>query len=158
MTELNERVEAARRLFQEGFNCAQAVVGAFYPPEKREGQLALKLASGFGGGMRRGEVCGAVSGAVMVLGMREGYLAGDQAAKLKSSELTSALWKGMPSGRAPCIAARSWAMILGMQRPQRGLRPKKGKCAKAPLRLRSCSWASWELARHTWTRGPVAPA
>ena len=29
MTELNERVEAARRLFQEGFNCAQAVVGAF---------------------------------------------------------------------------------------------------------------------------------
>ncbi|HHT90943.1 MAG: C-GCAxxG-C-C family protein [Bacillota bacterium] len=94
MTELNERVEAARRLFQEGFNCAQAVVGAFYPPEKREGQLALKLASGFGGGMRRGEVCGAVSGAVMVLGMREGYLAGDQAAKLKSSELTSAFMEG----------------------------------------------------------------
>jgi C_GCAxxG_C_C family probable redox protein len=83
MTELNERVEAARRLFQEGFNCAQAVVGAFYPPEKREGQLALKLASGFGGGMRRGEVCGAVSGAVMVLGMREGYLAGDQAEAAK---------------------------------------------------------------------------
>ena len=93
MTELNERVEAARRLFQEGFNCAQAVVGAFSSGEE-EGQLALKLASGFGGGMRRGEVCGAVSGAVMVLGMREGYLAGDQAAKLKSSELTSAFMEG----------------------------------------------------------------
>ena len=83
-------MNAALELFQGGLNCAQAVVGAFYPVEEDEGRLAIKLASGFGGGMRSGEVCGAVTGAVMVIGLREGYLADDSAAKQKSSELTSA--------------------------------------------------------------------
>ncbi|HBG02444.1 MAG TPA: hypothetical protein DDW87_12885 [Firmicutes bacterium] len=87
---MSARIDAALKLFQGGFNCAQAVAGAFYPVEEDEGRLAVRLASGFGGGMRSGEVCGAVTGAVMVIGLREGYLGQGLAAKAQSSELTSA--------------------------------------------------------------------
>ena len=90
MSELNERMEAARRLFQEGFNCAAAVVHTSHPTRAMVPPLSITPPYCSGGLLRRGKVCCAVSGAVMVLVMREGYLAGDQAAKPKSSELTSA--------------------------------------------------------------------
>lgn len=87
---MSEKTEIACRLFNSGFNCAQAVVGAFSPVEEGQAELVLKLASSFGGGMRCGEVCGAVTGALMVLGLREGqYVADDLDAKKKSAELTS---------------------------------------------------------------------
>ncbi|MCK9525169.1 MAG: C-GCAxxG-C-C family protein [Limnochordia bacterium] len=83
------RIDQALRLFSGGFNCAQAVLGPFVEIEEDRGQLALKLASSFGGGMRCGEVCGAVTGALMAIGSKEGqYLVGDQAAKEKCAELT----------------------------------------------------------------------
>ncbi|MFW6363247.1 MAG: C-GCAxxG-C-C family protein, partial [Spirochaeta sp.] len=45
-------------------------------------ETALKISSGFGGGMRCGEVCGAVTGGLMTLGMHSGHwVPGDQAAK-----------------------------------------------------------------------------
>ena len=72
---MNNRVDVAFRLFDGGFNCAQSVVGAF--AEHEQAKLALKLAAGFGGGMRYGEVCGAVTGALMVLGLREGTCIAD---------------------------------------------------------------------------------
>lgn len=89
---MNERVESALRLYHGGgFNCAQSVVGAFYPPEDEEGKTALKVALSFGGGMRCGEVCGGVTGALMVIGLRAGQNgAEDQETKEKTAQLTSA--------------------------------------------------------------------
>ncbi len=88
---MNERIENALRLFSEGFNCAQSVAGAFYPPEDDEGKTAIKLASSFGGGMRCGEVCGGITGALMVIGLREGQdAADDPAAKERLSQQTLA--------------------------------------------------------------------
>jgi C_GCAxxG_C_C family probable redox protein len=50
----------------------------------------MRLACGFGGGLRCGEVCGAVSGAVMVVGLKYGqYIANDEASKKKCYETTS---------------------------------------------------------------------
>lgn len=87
---MKSKTDMAFELFNGGFNCAQAVVGPFCASEDGEGQLALKLASGFGGGMRCGEVCGAVTGALMVLGLREGQsVADDQSAKDRCAKLTS---------------------------------------------------------------------
>ena len=66
-----ERIEKAVQIFSSGFNCAQAVFAAFADglPE----QEALKLATGFGGGIgRQGEICGAVSGAVMAISHKHG--------------------------------------------------------------------------------------
>lgn len=66
--------EEAKSLFLEGYNCAQAVFGAFAPELGFDRDTAMKLSSGFGGGMGRlREVCGAVSGMFMVFDMKHGY-------------------------------------------------------------------------------------
>jgi len=63
----------ARELFKGGYNCAQAVLLAFSDLTGLDEKTALTLSSSFGGGMGRlREVCGAVSGAFMVLGILEG--------------------------------------------------------------------------------------
>ena len=64
----------AGELFLEGCNCAQAVFLAFSDVTGMDRKLAAKLSSPFGGGMgRMREVCGAVSGMLMVLGSLDGY-------------------------------------------------------------------------------------
>ena len=66
--------QRAVELFEKGYNCAQAVFTAFCDVMGLEEEAALRLSSSFGGGMgRMREVCGAVSGAFMVLGMLYGY-------------------------------------------------------------------------------------
>ena len=64
----------AMDLFLEGYNCAQAVAVAFCDVTGLEKDFAAKMSSSFGGGMGRlREVCGAVSGMFMVLGLLYGY-------------------------------------------------------------------------------------
>ena len=68
-----ERSEQAGSLFLSGNNCAQSVVLAFADDLKFSKELALKMAAGFGGGMGKQQgTCGAVTGAIMVLGMLKG--------------------------------------------------------------------------------------
>lgn len=67
------KAEAAKELFLNGYNCSQAVFGAFCEDFGINRETGLVLSSGFGGGIaRRREVCGAVSGAVMVLSLIHG--------------------------------------------------------------------------------------
>ena len=64
----------AADLFLQGYNCAQAVFIAFGDLTGIEEKAAAKMISTFGGGMgRMREVCGAVSGMLMVLGVLYGY-------------------------------------------------------------------------------------
>jgi len=64
------RVEKATHLFKNNFNCAQAVLAAFADAGHLDEAGALKLGSGFGGGIGcGGDVCGALTGAVMVMGL-----------------------------------------------------------------------------------------
>ncbi len=66
--------EKAERLFLEGYNCSQAVLIAFEDVTGLPREVSARLASSFGGGMGRlREVCGAISGAFMVLGLLYGY-------------------------------------------------------------------------------------
>ena len=66
--------EEAKRLFMEGYNCAQAVCCAFCDVTGMDRDEAARLSAPFGGGMGRlREVCGAVSGALLALGALEGY-------------------------------------------------------------------------------------
>jgi C_GCAxxG_C_C family probable redox protein len=80
---LQDRGEAAAAMVAGSWNCAQAVLGVFCDDLGLDREAAMKLASGFGAGMaRRQEVCGAVSGAIMVIGLRHGQAReGDKAAK-----------------------------------------------------------------------------
>ncbi len=69
--DIEERVAKAKRLFkEEGYNCCQAVVLAYNDIFGIDDTLAASLSSGFGGGMgRMREVCGSVSGMVMLCGL-----------------------------------------------------------------------------------------
>ena len=67
------RAEKAESLFTSGCNCSQAVFVAFADELGLDEELARRIACGLGGGVgRMREVCGAVSGAALVLGMRHG--------------------------------------------------------------------------------------
>ena len=66
------KVRQAVSTFQSGFNCSQAILGTYGPDYGLSELDSIKVSCGFGGGMRRGDTCGAVSGAVMVLGLRFG--------------------------------------------------------------------------------------
>ena len=66
--------EKALEAFTNGANCAQAVVVAYADDLGMDEKTALRLASSFGGGIGRlREVCGAVSGMMMVYGLLRGY-------------------------------------------------------------------------------------
>jgi C_GCAxxG_C_C family probable redox protein len=74
--------EIAVGKFKDGYNCAQSVLHSFADELKIDKNLALKIANGFGGGMARNqEACGAVTGAIMVLGLRYGREEGDDKSK-----------------------------------------------------------------------------
>ena len=83
----------AAELFLNGYNCAQAVAVAFCDVTGLEPDFAAKMASSFGGGMgRMREVCGAVSGMLMVLGLLYGYdTPGDDAGKKLQYQAVQAL-------------------------------------------------------------------
>lgn len=68
------RKEQAKEYFYEGYNCSQSLVLAFKDLINLDEETLVKLASSFGGGMGRlREVCGAVSGMFMVIGILYGY-------------------------------------------------------------------------------------
>lgn len=68
-----ERSEQAKEHFLSGYNCAQSVVLSFADDLKYSKELALKISAGFGGGMGKQQgTCGAVTGAIMVLGLLKG--------------------------------------------------------------------------------------
>lgn len=67
------RIDKAEALFTSGCNCSQAVFAAFADELGLDEETAKKVALGLGGGVgRMREVCGTVTGASMVLGMKHG--------------------------------------------------------------------------------------
>jgi C_GCAxxG_C_C family probable redox protein len=72
---MTEQSEKALKLFNNGLNCAQAVLYAYCEKYGMSMEMALRLAGGLGSGVRSGDVCGAVSGAVLVAGLKHGQRA-----------------------------------------------------------------------------------
>lgn len=64
--------EEVNALHDSGWNCAQSVLASACEDYGLDSQTAYRLAAFFGGGMRRGEMCGAVTGALMALGLKYG--------------------------------------------------------------------------------------
>ena len=95
--------EKALALHAQGFNCAQAVLGALGEYTGLDEKTALALAAGFGGGVRCGEICGAVSGAVMAMGLSFPWNdPEDAAARAKITKLTMAFTKAFSEAHG-CI-------------------------------------------------------
>ncbi len=72
---MGSKAESAVQLFSDGFNCAQAVFSTYAPDLGMRRDDALRIATAFGAGMGRlQEVCGAVTGAFMVIGCKHGMI------------------------------------------------------------------------------------
>ncbi|TYB33198.1 C-GCAxxG-C-C family protein [Flexistipes sinusarabici] len=76
----------AAQLFRSGFNCSQSVVSVFADEYGIDKHVLRLLSSGFGGGMGGMQnVCGAASGAFMILGLKYGY--GEESESYKKPQL-----------------------------------------------------------------------
>jgi C_GCAxxG_C_C family probable redox protein len=70
---MQNRTEIAVSKFSEGYNCAQSVFYSFCDDLHFDKNTAMKMATGFGAGMgRKEEVCGAVTGGIIVIGTKYG--------------------------------------------------------------------------------------
>ncbi len=70
---MKNRTEIAVAKFSEGYDCAQSVFYSYCDALGFDKNTALKMACGFGAGMgRKGEVCGAVTGGIIVIGAKYG--------------------------------------------------------------------------------------
>lgn len=83
----------AATLFDQGFTCSQAVLAAFAERRGLSRDLALKVACAYGGGIARtGGTCGAVSGALMAIGLAHGRTrVDDEAARERTYDATREL-------------------------------------------------------------------
>jgi C_GCAxxG_C_C family probable redox protein len=99
LEEIMGNVEVASSLFREGFSCSQSVCAAYSETYGFEKEQALKMSSAFGGGMGlNDEVCGVVSGALMVIGMKFGRVkADDGKAKKKCYSLAGEFFEKFKS-------------------------------------------------------------
>ncbi len=81
--------KAAMKMFLEGYNCAQAVLVCCGERYGLPRETAIRVGQAFGGGMgKTGNVCGAVTGALMVVGLQCAVTDGsDSAAKQEAHRL-----------------------------------------------------------------------
>lgn len=84
--------DKAKQLFENGYNCAQAVFCSFPEVTGLDNETALRISAGLGGGMgRMREVCGAVSGMIMVIS--SAYACTDPSDHTKKAELYALIQK-----------------------------------------------------------------
>lgn len=167
------RADRAEALFFSGFNCAQSVAGAFADVTGLPEELLLRAASPFGGGFgRQREVCGAISGLCLVLGLCYGYddpkADGEKAALYRDTqalcaafrarfgsllcrELLSGAAKSAPSADLP----QKTEPVSGVNRPENAQDPKIAPvCAEivktsSPLTARTSATAGASSAANT---------
>ncbi len=84
-----EKSEQAVDYFNGGMNCAQSILSAFGPECGLDGETCVSIASPFGGGIGHlQEACGAVTGAVMAIGLRYGRGAAGRDARERINDMT----------------------------------------------------------------------
>ena len=91
---MKTKKELASEKFQSGYNCAQSILHTFRDEGNLDEDTALKMATGLGAGMgRKVEICGAVSGGILILGIRYGRGKSDEPSAAENAY--RATWKLM---------------------------------------------------------------
>ena len=100
-----ERCESAIRYRKNGANCAQSLLAAFADVMGITEAQAMAMGAGLGGGVRSGNICGAVNAPVMILGCACPEMAGSKA---KAAEITkgvpAAVYGAIPASQLPGAA------------------------------------------------------
>ena len=98
-----ERKERALRCFADHLHCSQSILAAFSEECGITEETAFRLGSCFGSGMRKGNVCGACTGALMVLGLIYGEThAGDQEGRLRTNRLNDLMMDRFSGENGSC--------------------------------------------------------
>lgn len=115
------RVEDAVKLFYEGYNCCQSVVGAYSDLFGMDREQAMKMSCSLGGGMARmREVCGAVSGMALVAGLACGNTdPKNQAAKTHNYETVRGMAEKFKQEHQTIICRE----ILGLRAAEKSAAP-----------------------------------
>lgn len=112
-----DRCELAHAYHKRGFNCCQSVLAAFEDLTHLGGETCFSIAGGFGAGAGTGELCGAVTGAVMTLGMLTPADAADPAGSKKRAAALSREFQKRFSARFQALRCRD---LLQRESPAAG--------------------------------------
>ena len=135
--EIDVRVEKAKTLFKQGFNCSQSVFAAcadLYGIEDEA--LALRLSASFGGGIgRMRQTCGAACGMFMLAGLENGSaVVGDAEGKMQNYALVQNLAEKFKQENGSLICAELLGIAPKPQEPTPEARTeeyyKKRPCAE----------------------------
>ena len=118
--EIEQRVERAKTLFRQGFNCSQSVFAAcadFYGI--KDETLALRLSASFGGGIgRMRQTCGAACGMFMLAGLENGSaIEGDAEGKKQNYALVQELASKFKSENGSLICSELLGIAPKPQEP-----------------------------------------
>ncbi len=101
---MSEKTEKAIEIFSGKMHCSQAVLAAFAEECGISEEQAFRLGSCFGSGMRKGQVCGACTGALMVLGLLYGETCiGNADERSRSNRLNDLLMERFKEANGSCI-------------------------------------------------------
>ena len=133
--------EKAKKIFEEGYNCSQAVFAAFSDIMDIDEETAKRISTGLGGGVgRMREVCGAVSGAAMVLGFVYGGEKGED--KKGAYEKVQQFSKEFKKDNGSIICRE----ILGLDKKKQETATPDERTAEY-YRVRPCAEKVYEAAR-----------
>jgi C_GCAxxG_C_C family probable redox protein len=121
------RVARALSMFKKGFACSQALLATYGEPFGLDRDTALRVSAPFGGGMcRMGETCGAVTGALMVIGLKHGNVeAKDKNSRNKTYELAETFVRRFKERNATVNCSRLLGCDISTREGLREAREKK---------------------------------
>ncbi|MCX5867616.1 MAG: C-GCAxxG-C-C family protein [Proteobacteria bacterium] len=122
----SEMANQAVARFQEGFSCSQAVFSVFAEKFGLDREIALKVAGAFGGGMARmGETCGAVTGALMVIGLKHGkFRVEDEEARERTYKLVGEFVKRFKAANGSTVCKELLGFNLSVPEEARAAKEK----------------------------------
>lgn len=141
---MSEKGDKAKELFEQGYNCAQAVFGAFCEETGIDFETAVLLASPFGGGMGRlREVCGTVSGMLMAAGMLYGYSSPNAVQEKKEAYQTAQALANTFREQNGSIVCRE---LLGLSKVQADDSPQPEPRTQTYYKKRPCALLAQDAA------------
>ncbi len=140
-------VDRAVALFEQGLSCSQAVLGAFCERYGLDESAGRKVSCAFGGGMAStGEMCGAVTGAMMVIGLAHGRVTPeDVQAKSRTYQLTRKLWDDIRARHGSIVCREILGLDIGTDEGNRRARESGLFKERCPRLVRDAAQALEEL-------------
>ena len=117
--DIEKRVERAKELFKQGFNCSQAVCAACADLYGMDEEMALRVAASFGGGIgRMRQTCGAACGMFILAGLENGSaISGDAEGKKNNYALVQNLAAKFQAENGSLICAELLGIASKPQEP-----------------------------------------